>query len=92
MLVLCHGDTCFLYYTDEFSSEGSEHNIEVFNEDIKAVNLHAVPSIGRCRAIYDYDANMFDELTIRTGMWGIILTKIFVRFQVFWISVELVSF
>ena len=27
----------------------------------------AVPSIGQCRALYDYTANMYDELTIRTG-------------------------
>jgi len=53
-------------FLDEFSSEGSE-NIEVFDEESKATNLISVPSIGRCRVIYDYDANMFDELTIRTG-------------------------
>ena len=26
-----------------------------------------VPSIGQCRALYDYTANMYDELTIRVG-------------------------
>lgn len=25
------------------------------------------PSIGKCRAIYDYEANLFDELSIRVG-------------------------
>ncbi|KAF2354268.1 SH3 domain [Trinorchestia longiramus] len=27
----------------------------------------AVEAMGRCKALYDYDANMYDELTIRTG-------------------------
>ena len=26
-----------------------------------------VPSIGQCRALYDYTANMYDELTICVG-------------------------
>jgi hypothetical protein len=53
---------------DEFSSEESEHTEEVFDEteDAKADLINA-PSIGRCRVIYDYDSNMFDELTIRCG-------------------------
>ena len=28
---------------------------------------HMSPSVGQCRVIYDYDANMYDELTIRVG-------------------------
>ena len=28
---------------------------------------HVSPSVGQCRVIYDYDANMYDELTIRAG-------------------------
>ena len=30
-------------------------------------NVQAVPSIGQCKAIFDYMANMYDELTIRIG-------------------------
>ncbi len=63
-----------LFTTDEFSSEGSEHNNieEVFDVDPKTadkelINNADAPSVGKCRVIYDYDSNMFDELTIRTG-------------------------
>jgi len=53
---------------DEFSSGESDQIEEVFdNENTKAAELINGPSIGRCRVIYDYDANMFDELTIRSG-------------------------
>ncbi|CAG7820170.1 unnamed protein product [Allacma fusca] len=47
---------------DEFSSEaGSSDNVYEHDED------KDVPSIGKCRVLYDYDKNLFDELTIRTG-------------------------
>ncbi|XP_037089407.1 uncharacterized protein LOC119109761 [Pollicipes pollicipes] len=31
------------------------------------VDGRAVPSIGRCKVLYDYTANMYDELTIKAG-------------------------
>ena len=49
--------------TDEFSSEaGSSDNVYDVHDDDKDV-----PSIGKCRVVYDYDKNLFDELTIRQG-------------------------
>lgn len=59
-------------YLDEFSSQdsGCDHNTDSCGEESStkaAPNIISSPSIGRCRAIYDYDANLFDELTIRTG-------------------------
>ena len=50
------------------SSAGPEENIDnevseiYFQEAAKTV-----PSIGQCKALYDYTANMYDELTIRVG-------------------------
>ncbi|ODN01561.1 Nostrin [Orchesella cincta] len=56
---------------DEFSSQdsGCDHNTDSCGEESNKApsNLISAPSIGKCRAIYDYDANLFDELTIRTG-------------------------
>lgn len=35
-------------------------------------------AMGRCKALYDYDANMYDELTIRTGMLTLIFLIIYI--------------
>jgi hypothetical protein len=64
-------------FLDEFGSEGSAaEGLEVLASvdeiKIKGTILNScVPSIGKCRAIYDYDANLFDELTIRIGQYFI---------------------
>ena len=69
----------FEFVPDEFSSEGEHLPEDVFEPPLPKVKdkepelvteppPSVVPSIGRCRVIYDYDSNMFDELTIRTGM------------------------
>ncbi|KAK8740521.1 hypothetical protein OTU49_002952 [Cherax quadricarinatus] len=63
---------------DEFSSQGSdrdyqttmtEDNVDSGTKDgvYYAHPLASAPSVGRCKALYDYEANMYDELTIRTG-------------------------
>lgn len=48
-----------------FASAGQEEN------EISEIYYHqeskTVPSIGQCRALYDYSANMYDELSIRVG-------------------------
>lgn len=58
---------------DEFSSQdsGCDHNTDSCGEESNKApsNLITAPSIGKCKAIYDYDANLFDELTIRIGMF-----------------------
>ena len=48
------------------SSAGQEENID---NEVSEIYYQAttVPSIGQCRALYDYTANMYDELTIRVG-------------------------
>lgn len=64
--------------TDEFSSQGSdrdyqatinEENIDSGPKDgsYYAHPLPAATTGSRCKALYDYEANMYDELTIRTG-------------------------
>ena len=67
--------------TDEFSSQGSDRDYqnnvngheETSNVDgkefVQTVNPATVQASGRCKALYDYDANMYDELTIRTGVF-----------------------
>lgn len=63
---------------DEFSSQGSdrdyqtavtEDNVDSSTKDsvYYANPLSSAPTVGRCKALYDYEANMYDELTIRTG-------------------------
>jgi len=46
-----------------FASAGQEENeiSEIYYQE------KTVPSIGQCRALYDYTANMYDELSIRVG-------------------------
>ncbi|XP_066964589.1 uncharacterized protein Nost isoform X3 [Macrobrachium rosenbergii] len=65
--------------TDEFSSQGSDREYQnaVTGEDnVDATTkedtyysrpLQSAPVVGRCKALYDYEANMYDELTIKTG-------------------------
>ncbi|XP_066964594.1 uncharacterized protein Nost isoform X8 [Macrobrachium rosenbergii] len=64
---------------DEFSSQGSDREYQnaVTGEDnVDATTkedtyysrpLQSAPVVGRCKALYDYEANMYDELTIKTG-------------------------
>ncbi|XP_045110666.1 uncharacterized protein LOC123504311 isoform X3 [Portunus trituberculatus] len=63
---------------DEFSSQGSDRdyqatmNDENAEQNIKDIPYYAHPlptaaTGSRCKALYDYEANMYDELTIRTG-------------------------
>jgi hypothetical protein len=46
-----------------FASAGQEENeiSEIYYQE------KTVPSIGQCNALYDYSANMYDELSIRVG-------------------------
>ncbi|XP_068238088.1 LOW QUALITY PROTEIN: serine-rich adhesin for platelets [Palaemon carinicauda] len=65
--------------TDEFSSQGSdreyqnavtgEDNVDATTKEdtYYARPLESAPVVGRCKALYDYEANMYDELTIKTG-------------------------
>ena len=48
--------------TDSCSQENEVSEIYFLDE-----KHHVSPSVGQCRVIYDYDANMYDELTIRVG-------------------------
>lgn len=51
---------------DEFSSQESDG--ECSNHSvIQSSDYKAVPSIGKCRALYSYAANMYDELSIQPG-------------------------
>ncbi|XP_063872604.1 uncharacterized protein LOC135107005 isoform X3 [Scylla paramamosain] len=63
---------------DEFSSQGSDRDYQATMNDenaepnIKDIPYYAHPlptaaTGSRCKALYDYEANMYDELTIRTG-------------------------
>ena len=68
--------------TDEFSSQGSDRDYQAtMNDETADPNIkdrpyyaHPLPSAApgsRCKALYDYEANMYDELTIRTGNFHI---------------------
>ncbi len=48
-----------------FASGGQEEN--EISEIYYQQESKPVPSIGQCRALYDYSANMYDELSIRVG-------------------------
>ncbi|XP_050734362.1 uncharacterized protein LOC127007409 isoform X3 [Eriocheir sinensis] len=63
---------------DEFSSQGSDRDYQatISEENIDSgpkdgsYYAHPLPAAttgSRCKALYDYEANMYDELTIRTG-------------------------
>lgn len=69
---------------DEFSSQGSDRDYQTaVTQDTTdsgtkdgvyyAQPLPSASTIGRCKALYDYEANMYDELSIRTG-WCIHLS------------------
>lgn len=51
---------------DEFSSQESD-NDSTSHSVIPSANYAAVPSIGKCRVLYSYAANMYDELSIQPG-------------------------
>ena len=51
---------------DEFSSQESD-NDSTSHSVIPSANYAAVPSIGKCRVLYTYAANMYDELSIQPG-------------------------
>ena len=52
-----------------FASAGQEENEMGLNEisEIYYQEAKTVPSIGQCKALYDYTANMYDELSIKVG-------------------------
>lgn len=60
---------------DEFSSQGSEKDYQssvltqcpVISECASSPNVGATPSTGRCRALYEYTANLYDELNLQPG-------------------------
>lgn len=71
--------------TDEFSSQGSDRDYQAtMNDENAEPNIkdrpyyaHPLPTAAagsRCKALYDYEANMYDELTIRTGNFHILIT------------------
>jgi len=48
--------------------EGERDIGEIYYSGNRSTNaVKHVPSIGTCRALYDYNANMYDELSIRAG-------------------------
>lgn len=60
---------------DEFSSQGSEKDYQssvltqcpVISECAAAPVMDASPSIGRCQALYEYTAKLYDELNLQPG-------------------------
>ena len=57
---------------DEFSSQESDgecssQNVQVHCTDETDKETVVAPSIGKCRALYNYKANMYDELSIHSG-------------------------
>jgi hypothetical protein len=60
---------------DEFSSQGSEKDYQssvltqcpVISECAGAPVVGASPSIGRCQALYEYTAKLYDELNLQPG-------------------------
>ena len=50
---------------DSKDEPDSKHTNGFYESPPEQINTDAV--MGRCKALYDYDANMYDELTIRTG-------------------------
>lgn len=56
-------------FLDEFSSQGSERDYQssVTYPVISECGESTTPSIGQCRALYGYEANLYDELTLQPG-------------------------
>ncbi|XP_071451671.1 nostrin [Hetaerina americana] len=54
---------------DEFSSQGSdkEYQSSIAYPVISENSDTAAPSVGKCRALYDYAPNLYDELKLRPG-------------------------
>ncbi|KAG8233678.1 hypothetical protein J437_LFUL014120 [Ladona fulva] len=54
---------------DEFSSQGSdkEYQSSIAYPVISENGDNPAPSVGRCRALYDYAPNLYDELKLRPG-------------------------
>ena len=46
---------------------GENEISEMYYQEKMAPKFESVPSIGQCRALYDYSANMYDELSIHVG-------------------------
>ena len=61
---------------DEFSSQGSEKDYQssvltqcpVITQP-PAPPVDVAPSIGRCKALYEYTANLYDELNLQPGVF-----------------------
>lgn len=79
--------------TDEFSSQGSDRDYQAtMNDENAEPNIkdrpyyaHPLPTAAsgsRCKALYDYEANMYDELTIRTGNFHIHIMQLYLLYFV----------
>lgn len=56
--------------TDEFSSQGSEKDFNgslIISECASTTQASNNPSVGTCRALYQYAANLYDELNLNPG-------------------------
>ena len=62
----------YFQFTDEFSSQGSsekdfENNVYNVLPD-SAISMPTTPSTGgKCKALYHYTANLYDELNLQPG-------------------------
>jgi hypothetical protein len=64
---------------DEFSSQASDDKdfgvvMPAIGETAENEDNEIYPNLGQCRALYDYAANLCDELNLTTG--NFFLTKI----------------
>lgn len=61
----------FYHPTDEFSSQGSEKDFNgslIISECASTTPTNNNPSVGTCRALYQYAANLYDELNLNPGI------------------------